>query len=381
MSILSKIFDLDIKFLYNVIAVGSAPRIVPLISVFRSGWRKSVADLTLEDIAKQAGVSRSTVSRVVNNQPNVSKAVRERVLEVIQVTGYHPNIAARTLASQRSWVIGLVLPHSVSIFFTDPYFPRLTQGIAQACNQYNYTLALFLAGSIEDEDKIIPRVSRYGLLDGVIVQAGHQGDQLIGRVLESQIPMVVAGRPFQAEKISFVDIDNVNGAYNAVSHLIRLGYQRIGTITGLLRSAVGADRQTGYLKAISDRGRELDKTLIVEGDFTEEGGYYAMRKLLVHEPDAVFAAADIMAIGAMRAVREAGLGIPEDIAFVGFDDLPFTTPINPPLTTIRQPVEKFGTIAVEILIDLIENGTEPPRRIILETELIIRESCRSMIRG
>lgn len=340
-----------------------------------------MADLTLEDIAKQAGVSRSTVSRVVNNHPNVSHAVRERVLEVIQTTGYHPNLAARTLASQRSWVIGLVLPHSVSIFFTDPYFPRLTQGIAQACNQHNFTLALFLAGSIEDEDKIIPRVSRYGLLDGVIVQAGHQGDQLIGRVRESRIPMVIAGRPFQADKLSFVDIDNVRGAYNAVSHLIRLGYQRIGTITGLLRSAVGADRQTGYLKAISDRGRELDKTLIVEGDFTEEGGYYAMRKLLVHEPDAVFAAADIMAIGAMRAVREAGLGIPEDIAFIGFDDLPFTTPINPPLTTIRQPVEKFGTIAVEILIDLIENGTEPPRRIMLETELIIRESCRSMIRG
>ena len=334
-----------------------------------------MVDLTLEDIAKQAGVSRSTVSRVVNNHPNVSLEVRERVQEVIQVTGYQPNLAARTLASQRSGVIGLLLPHSVSIFFTDPYFPRLTQGIAQACNENDYTLSLFLAGRKEDEEKILPRVSRNGLLDGVIVQAGHQGDQIIGRVRESRIPIVIAGRPFQAEKLSYVDIDNISGAYNAVSHLVRLGYKRIATITGLLRSTVGADRQTGYLKAISDRRLELDENLIVEGDFTEQGGYYAMRKLLVHEPDAVFAAADIMAIGAMRAVREAGLTIPGDIAFVGFDDIPPATQHDPQLTTVRQPIIQFGFNAVEILIDLIENGIEPARRIIMETELIIRDTC------
>jgi LacI family transcriptional regulator len=332
-------------------------------------------DLTLVDIAQKAGVSRSTVSRVVNNHPNVSEKVRRRVLNVIQTTGYHPHAAARTLASQRSWTIGLVLPHSVSFFFIDPYFPHLIQGIAQACNQNNYTLALFLAGVKEDEDKILPRVTRKGLLDGVLVQAGHHGDQLVDCLVDSNMPFVVAGRPFQEEGISYVDIDNINASYNAVSHLIRLGRQRIGTIAGPHTSTVGIDRKEGYVKALTERGRSVDESLIVEGDFTEAGGYYAMNQLLPAKPDAVFAASDIMAIGGIFAARKAGLRIPDDVAFIGFDDLPMANPIDPLLTTVRQPVYDFGYTAVEILIDLIENGTKPPRRVIIDTELIIRDSC------
>jgi len=334
-----------------------------------------VADLTLEDIAKQAGVSRSTVSRVVNNHPNVSEKNRKHVLEVIKTTGYQPNVAARTLASQRSWMIGLVVPRSVSSFFTDPYFPHLTQGIANGCNQHDYTLGLFLVDTKEDEDKIIRRVSRSGLLDGILVQAGHHGDQVIDRLVQSNLPLVVVGRPFQPKKVSYIDIDNVNAAYNAVSHLVRLGYQRIGTITGPMESSVGVDRLEGYRKALIDRGRTVDETLVTEGDFTEAGGYYAMRRLLSAKPDAIFAASDIIAVGAMRTTLEAGLHIPDDIAFVGFDDVPLVNHREPLLTTIRQPFHQFGVSAVEILIDLIENGTEPPRRVMMGTELIIRESC------
>lgn len=332
-------------------------------------------DLTLEDIAKQAGVSRSTVSRVINNKPNVREAVRERVLGVIQSTGYHPNLAARTLASQRSWMIGLVLPHSVSSFFTDPYFPHLTQGIAQGCNQNNHTLGLFLVGTEEDEEQIFPRVSRRGLLDGVIVQAGHHGDPMIGRLASSSIPLVFAGRPFHSDEVSYIDIDNIDASYNAISHLVRLGYKRIGTIAGPAHSTVGIDRMEGYKKSLAERGLDIDSSLITEGDFTEASGYYAMQRLLPAKPEAIFAASDIMAIGAMRAVREAGLSIPDDIAFVGFDDLPLTTTPDPPLTTIRQPVIQFGVAAVEILIDMIENGIEPRRRVIMTTELVVRESC------
>ncbi|MCX7976957.1 MAG: LacI family transcriptional regulator [Bellilinea sp.] len=339
-----------------------------------------MSNLTLEDIARQAGVSRSTVSRVLNDHPNVREEVRQRVLEVIRRTGFHPNAAARTLASQRSLMLGLVLPRSVSSFFSDPYFPRLTQGVAQACNQFNYSLALFLVGSAEDEAKIYPRISRRGMLDGVLLQSGQIGDQLMERLLASNIPLVVIGRPFHADGVSFVDVDNVNAAYNAVSHLIRLGYQRIATIAGTGNSTASIDRKEGYTRALVERGRKIDPALIAEGDYTEAGGYYAMQALLPARPDAVFAASDAMALGGMRAIRDAGLRIPEDVAMVGFDDLPMAASAMPPLTTVRQPIAPLGFKAVEVLLDLIENGVQPPRRIIMDTELVIRDSCGALRR-
>lgn len=339
-------------------------------------------NFTLEDIAKLAGVSRSTVSRVVNERPNVRNNVRERVLEVIQDTGYHPNAAARTLASQRSWTIGLILPHNVGSIFTDPYFPHLTNGIAHACNDNNYTLALFLAGSKKDEKKTFPRISRKGFLDGVLIQSGHHGDQsIIERMIDAGKPVVVLGRPFRSDNVSYIDIDNINAAYNAVSHLIRVGYQRIATISGPINSSVGIDRKKGYLKALNERNIEINEDLIIEGDFSEAGGHFAMQQLLPAQPDAVFAASDTMAIGAMRAVREAGLRIPEEIAFVGFDDLPMARLSDVKLSTIRQPVVQFGENSIEILIDLIENGINPPRHVIMSTELVIRDSCGAKIRS
>jgi len=337
--------------------------------------------LTLEDIARQAGVSRSTVSRVVNNLSNVSGDVRQRVLDVIQVTGYHPHPAARALASHRSWTIGLILPRSVSFFFTDPYYPHLTRGIAQACNQNGYTLALFLADMMDDEEKIVARVARKGFLDGVIIQSGNFGDNgIIQRIMEADLPLVVCGRPFQSDNVSYVDIDNVNSVYNAVTYLIRLGHKRIGTVTGPLTSTVGIDRLEGYRRALMERSLPIDETLIAEGDFTESGGYYAMKKILPHQPDAVFAASDVTARGAIRAVNEAGLKIPDEIALIGFDDLPNSTYSDAQLTTVRQPVGPFGVRAVETLIDLIENGIPPPRRIIMDTELVIRGSSGVSLR-
>jgi LacI family transcriptional regulator len=334
-----------------------------------------VSDLTLEDIAKKTGVSRSTVSRVVNADPNVSEHVRKRVLQVIQETGYHPHAAARALASQRSWMLGMVLPHSISYLFTDPYYPHLTRGIAQGCNQNNYTLALFLVDSKDDEEKIFPRVSRKGLLDGVLVQSGHHGDQkIIGDLVNAKMPLVVVGRPFRSDNVSYIDIDNIKAAFTAVNHLVQQGYQRIGTITGPENSTVGLDRKVGYLKALKEHSDTIDNSLITEGDFTEAGGYAAMQRLLPARPDAVFAASDIMALGAMRAVREAGLRVPDDVAFVGFDDLPVATLADVQLTTVHQPVIQFGIRAVELLIERIENGINPPRHIIMDAKLVIRES-------
>ena len=332
-------------------------------------------NLTLEDIAKQAGVSRSTVSRVVNDDPNVSDRVRKRVRQVIVSTGYQPHAAARSLASQRSRMIGLVLPRTVSSFFTDPYFPRLTQGVVQACNQHNLTLALFILASKEDEERIFPRISRHGLLDGIIVQTAQKNDNLINRLISSDFPVVIAGRPFTANGVSYIDVDNIQAAYQAVSHLIRLGYKRVATITGMMSGTAGIDRMEGYIKAMRDHNRQLDKTLIAEGDFTEQSGYNAMKILLPARPDAIFAASDTMAIGAIRAAREGGLCVPTDVAIVGFDDLPIASLSEYKLTTVRQPITRFGAQAVEALIDLIENGTKPARHIIMDTELVIRDSC------
>ncbi|OGN97369.1 MAG: hypothetical protein A2Z71_00865, partial [Chloroflexi bacterium RBG_13_50_21] len=261
-------------------------------------------NLTLEDIAKQAGVSRSTASRVVNDDPNVSEAVRSKVHEVIASTGYHPHAAARSLASHRSWMIGLVLPRTVSSFFTDPYFPRLTQGVAQACNQHNYTLALFLLDTKEDEKRILPRISHKGLLDGILLQTAPMDDKLIDRLINSDFPVVIAGRPFNCNGISYIDVDNISAAHNAVSHLIQLGYTRIGTITGFMNGTVAIDRREGYIQAITEQGWDVEDGLIAEGDFSENSGYSAMKKLLPLKPDAVFAASDTMAIGAIRAVHE-----------------------------------------------------------------------------
>jgi LacI family transcriptional regulator len=336
--------------------------------------------LTLEDIAKKAGVSRSTVSRVVNNHPNVSEDVRKRVQKLIKDTGYRPNAAARTLASQRSRMIGLIYPKTVSSVFTDPYYPRLTQGIASACNQNNFTLNLFLANTIDEEEKIISRVLHTGFLDGLLVEAGQIGDQMINKLIESEIPLVVMGRPYNENSVNYVDIDNVNAARKAVMHLICLGYERIGTITGPIDFTVGIDRLEGYKRALKESEIPIDDSLIVHGRFSEEEGYLAMQQLLPEKPRAVFAASDLIAIGAMDAVKDAGLRIPEDIAFVGFDDHPQLKHTGPALTTIRQPVRRMGIRLVETLLDVIENGMPMARSIIMETQLIVRDSCGASLK-
>ncbi len=337
-------------------------------------------NLTLDEIARRAGVSRTTASRVLNNGPNVRPEVRERVQRVIAETGYSPHPVARSLASQQSRVIGLVLPRRTEVLFNDPYFPRLTQGVAQACNDYDYTLALFLLQTAADEEKLYPRLSRKGLLDGVVVQAGQIGDDLIMRLLTSNLPVVVAGRPFHPGEVSYVDVDNVTGAYTGVMHLVKLGHQRIATIAGEMETTAALDRKAGYCQALQDCNLPIDESLIVEGYFTEIGGYQAMQRLLPQKPEAVFIASDTMALGALRAIHEAGLRVPQDIAIVSYDDLPPAMIAQPQLTTVHQPIHEFGIKAVELLLEVIKNGPIPPRQIMMETSLVIRQSCGAATR-
>ena len=338
-----------------------------------------MSNLTLDEIARRAGVSRSTVSRVINDHPNVSEEVRNRVKEIIEETGYQPNLAARSLASQKSKVIGLVIPRQIQTLFTDPYFPLLTLGITQACNHFDYTLSLFLLETIDDERKLFPRISRSGLLDGVIVQSTREGDIAIPLLVENQVPFVVIGRPFDTPEASYVDVNNPKAAFMAVEHLIKLGRKRIAAITGPLSHNVGRDRQAGYQQALKRYGLPLDDDLLVEGDFTEQSGYKAAQTLLAMNFDAVFVASDSMAIGALRKFREAGTHIPDEIAVVGFDDLPIAASATPSLTTVHQPIRRSGFKAVELLIEIIEQGNDPPRRFLFDTELVIRDSCGALV--
>jgi LacI family transcriptional regulator len=333
-----------------------------------------VNNFTLEMVAEKAGVSRSTVSRVVNNHPNVREDVRERVLSVIKDTDYRPHPAARSLASHRTNVIGLVIPRSTHTFFNDPYFPALTEGVAEACNLHDYTLSLFLFKTEEDERRLVPRISRKGLVDGLIIQATHLGDNFIPQLFEGSVPFLVVGRPMNAPEASYIDVDNSGGAYDAVVHLISLGRKRIGTITCALNTSVGIDRFEGYKRALFSYGLEFDDKLVVEGEFTEQSGYLGAKAIISHLPDALFVGSDTMAVGAMRAIKEANLEVPKDIALVGFDDLPPALQVSPQLTTIRQPIRRFGAKAVETLLDITEKTTGIPRHVILGTELIVRGS-------
>lgn len=335
-----------------------------------------MSKLTLEEIAKLAGVSRSTVSRVVNNQASVKPEVRERVLQVIAETGYLPDPAARSLAGSRSGIIGLVVPRAIRFLFTDPYYPRLMQGVAQACNAHDYILSLFLFHTAAEEAKLTSRVLRNKLVDGVIVSALPMDDPFVAQLVEFNVPFVLIGRPNdESPEISFVNVDNVDGAFQATSHLLRLGRKRVAAITGPLNTTVGCDRKQGYLDALNSRGVTVDPALLAEGDFTEQGGFLAMQRLLPANPDAVFVASDTMAYGALRALRAANLSVPADVAVVGFDDLPSSPTTEPPLTTMRQPIRRLGSQAVENLIDIFNNGALPPRRTIAAAELVIRKSC------
>lgn len=334
-----------------------------------------VKRLTLEEIGRIAGVSRATVSRVVNDHPNISDEVRERVQRVIEETGYQPNLVARSLASRQSNILGLVIPSVVQSVFTDPYYPRLIQGISQACNENDYTLSFFLFNDQDEEQKTFSRILGNGLIDGLIITADNFRTIFVPRLQEQQMPFVMIGRPEDPTELSYVDADNELGGYAATKHLIEQGCERIATIATGYNTA-GSDRMRGFHRAFREAELSVNDTLIVYGDFGQESGYKAMEQLLPLEPDGVFVQSDTMALGAMQAVGEAGLSIPDDIAIVGFDDLPPAAISIPPLTTIRQSIKDVGVVAVETLLKHLQDPDLPTQHVTLPVELIERATTR-----
>lgn len=332
--------------------------------------------VTIEEIAALTKVSRSTVSRVLNNDPNVSVKTRMRVKEVIEQINYHPNIAARRLAGGHTGVIGLFVPMGVSTLFTDPYFSLIIQGVTSVCNSIDYTAVLWLAEP-EFERRTVRQFLHNHIIDGAIIASNLIDDPLLKGLIESELPFILIGRHPSGEEVSYIDVDNQNAALEMVSYLACTGFTRIATITGPLNMIAGFDRLAGYKKAMEQHNLTVQPEMIIEADFSEQGGYNAMMKLIPAHPEAVFVASDTMALGALRAAQEAGLRVPEDISIAGYDDMPLSASSNPPLTTIRQPIQQCGAIAAQTLIEMINHPAETHHHIILPTELVIRSSCGS----
>ena len=326
---------------------------------------------TIEEVAAVAGVSRSTVSRVVNGSTAVSPAALEAVQRAISELSYVPNRAARSLASKQTHAVALIVPEDTSRFFGDPFFASIVSGINAELGRSDYVLNLFIA-SDDPGDKTTSYV-RGGSIDGAIIVSHHTSDTFIDRIV-SAVPVVYGGRPVRERPDDYyVDVDNVHGGREATNYLIERGKRRIATITGPLTMPAGIDRLQGYREALAAAG--LPEGSVEDGNFTPGGGSEAMRRILAHgeHPDAVFVASDLMARGALAALAEAGLRVPEDIAIIGFDDSPVATSVTPQLTTMRQPSFEQGERMAELLIDILAGGN-PQHVTILETEIVERDS-------
>ena len=327
---------------------------------------------TLEMVAALAGVSRATVSRVVNGSPSVDPRLVSAVQQAVSSLNYVPNRAARTLASRRTYTVTLLVPESTSKVFADPFFAAVVEGVARYLNTTEYMLNMVTSSESNPE-----KTRRYllgGNVDGVLVVSHHTGDHSWTH-LNGSLPLVFAGRPLtDSAEAYFVEVDNEEGAVAATNRLIAGGRKHIATIAGPQDMHPGVDRLSGWRKAV--RQGNLSDALVEIGDFTVASGAVAMRRLLDRgRPlDAVFAANDQMAAGAYTVLKERGLRIPDDVAVVGFDDDYYATSVSPALTTIHHPISLLGEKMAEVLVDLIE-GRPAGRITRLPTSLVVRDSA------
>ncbi|GAA3757422.1 LacI family DNA-binding transcriptional regulator [Micromonospora maritima] len=328
---------------------------------------------TLEAVARRAGVSRATVSRVVNGSTTVAESIQQAVRRAVEELGYVPNLAARSLVTQRTDSIALVMPEAATrVFSDDQVFPGIIRGAAQELEAADKQLVLMLAGSPAGHE----RVERYTTgrhVDGVLFASLHGEDPLPGRLARLGIPVVCGGRPLDGGDVPYVDVDHTGGVATAVEHLITTGRRRVATIAGPQDMVAGIERLIGYRTTVTAAGLP---ELVAYGDFTRESGTAAMRELLAADPelDAVFAASDLMAHAAMRALREAGRRVPDDVAVIGFDDIETAAYTEPPLTTVRQPIVELGRSMTRQLLR-IAAGEDVEQALVLPTQLVLRDSA------
>ncbi|WP_026423696.1 LacI family DNA-binding transcriptional regulator [Actinokineospora inagensis] len=324
---------------------------------------------TLEAVARAAGVSRSTVSRVINDLPGVSKRAKLAVDRAIAELRYVPNQAARNLVTRRTNSIALVVSERGDRLFSDPFFAKILRGVYAGMVGSRRQLVLLM-----DQDRVDGALESYlcgGHVDGAVVVSLHRGDPLPARLMEAGLPVVLVGRPLEDVNVPYVDSDNFTGAVEAARHLIGLGRRRIATIAGPQDMAAGVDRLNGW-----QAGMVETADMIAYADFSVEGGARAMAELLQKYPDVdgVFAAADIIAVGALRTLAEHGKRIPDDIALVGFDDSVLATTTAPQLTTVRQDVEELGRTTTQHLLAQLAGEQPLPSSVLLPTKLVQRSS-------
>jgi DNA-binding LacI/PurR family transcriptional regulator len=352
----------------------------------RSQRTRSLGRPTLDQVAARAGVGRGTVSRVVNGSPQVSAEARAAVQQAIAELGYVPNRAARALVTQRTDSVALVVSESEERVFGEPFFAGIVRGISSMLAETPLQLWLAMAQSPAERERVEHHLTSQHV-DGVMLLSLHDSDPLPSLLVERGLPTVLGGRPARMLRqddlrpdeggVSFVDADNEGGARSAVEHLLARGRRTVAVIAGPQDMGVGVARLAGYHEALRAAGQHSDPALVAYGDFSEANGAAAMRTLLARRPDldAVFAASDLMAVGAMRVLREAGRRIPDDVAVVGFEDSAIARQTDPPLTTVYQPVEAMGREMARLLVDLIKGGDAERAGVVLETHLVLRASA------
>ncbi len=335
----------------------------------------AVKKLTIDEIAQLAFVSRSVVSRVLNNRPSVSHEARARVARVIEEHQFTPNAVARSLATHRTYEIGVLAPAKKSKVLSNGFWPLLLRGIAQACEGQGYSVSLSMY-PLEDEDRIHQFIRSKQGFEGYILISGELAHVAAPALRRQQLPAVVVSWASDFPELSSVDADNVGGGRLAGEHLARLGHTRIGLLTGPAYTPETRDRLRGCIEVLQTANIPVCESWIVESDYSEQGGYEAMQALLAHpaRPTAVFCMSDALATGALFAAHQAGLSVPTDLSVMGYDDLPSTAFTIPPLTTIHQPIEGIGKAAAMLIIQRIEHKEAEPVRRVLPVALRIRAS-------
>ncbi|ATW28049.1 LacI family DNA-binding transcriptional regulator [Candidatus Formimonas warabiya] len=330
-------------------------------------------NLTTKDIARMAGVSQPTVSRVLNDSPNVKPGTKKKVMDIINKLGYTPNQLARSMVLGKTFNIGLVLAD-----ITNPFYSELAKSVIDRAKQSRYNVLLCNTDNNEDTMEMYLNYLMQKRVDGIIFASVSTKSIRVQHLVESQFPCILCNRRLESEKENFIVSENTKGAYIAVKHLINLGHKEIAYISGSSDFSTAVERREGYCKALEEAGYAIDRSLVLQGRFKEENAYTAAKQLIAlkKRPSAIFCSNDLMALAAINAIFDSGLKVPDDIAIVGYDDINVASYRTVNLTTVAQRKEEMGIKAVDHLLSIIEKGQPTiPIQEYLEPKLIIRKTC------